>query len=252
MKHEQKFGPLPILTVCLGLGAVGLALRFFMLDGHEWAYPCLWIVSLVGLVSLVLICRYMGKRKRMEKNFPADPLAGMGTILGAGLLFASSLITMMGQPDVFDAVTAALGMVGAVCLGIQAKLRREGSASALAGMVLTLSLSAHLVSSFRHWSSDPLLGDYCFQLLASVFAMLAAYGLAGFPLGKGRRRLTLFYTHAAILFCLISLADGGVENRLFYGGIALWLLMGGCTRKQPAGPRRKLGGGHVEEDDEEE
>ncbi len=252
MKTVQKFGPLPILALCLGLGAAGLYLRTLMLDGQQWAYPCLWAIALVGMVALACICLFMGKRKKLEKNFPADLPACVGMFLGAGAVGVSFLMILLGAPDLFDTVVCALGLAGAICLGVQAYLRTVGKVSAPAGMVASLALAASHLARFRHWSSDPLLGDYCFQLLAGVFAMLATYNLAGFPFGNGRRRLSLFYTHTASLFCIISLADAGIDNKLFYGGLALWLLAGSCTRKKPAAPRRKLGGGHVEEEPDEE
>lgn len=252
MKTVQKFGPLPILALCLGLGAAGMYLRTLMLAGQQWAYPCLWAVSLVGMAALACICLFMGKRKKMEKNLPASLPASGVMFLGAGGVFVSFLMLLLGTPDLFDTVVYAMGLLGAICLGIQAYLRAGGKGSTPAGVVVTLALAASHLARFRHWSSDPLLGDYCFQLLAGVFAMLATYNLAGFPIEKGHRRITLFYTHIAAMFCIISLPDAGLDNRLYYGGLALWLLAGSCTRKKPTAPRRKLGGGHVEEEQDEE
>lgn len=252
MKTVQKFGAVPILALTLGLGVAGLYLRVLMLGGQKWAYPALWVISVVAIAALAGISVLMGKRNEPEKNFSKDLPAGWIMLLGAGMAFVSHLMTLLNTPDLFDTAAAALGLVGAVCLGLQGRLRMDGKVSAPAGMVAALSLAVCHLSSFRHWSSDPLLGDYCFRLLAGVFAMLATYNLAGFPLGLGKRRLSLFYTHCAMVFCLISLADSGVGSKLFYGGVALWLLAGSCTRKMPASPRRKLGGGYVEEVSEED
>ena len=90
-----------------------------------------------------------------------------------------------------------------------------------------------LISRFRHWSSDPLLGDYCFKLLACVCVMLAAYHMAGFPLNQGNRGRTIYFTMTGLYFCFLSLGDGGLMEGLFYGGLALWLLLGGCTLQKP-------------------
>ena len=107
-------------------------------------------------------------------------------------------------------------------------------------------MAALLICRFRGWSADPLLGDYCFELLAVVASMVAAYQLAGFPLGKGRRRASIFCSMAAVFFSCISLADSGWTNRLFFAAMILWQLTGCCSLAKPAPRRRKLGGGFEE------
>ena len=224
-QSAQKFGPLPLLTLSLGLGGVGLYLRTLMLNGQQWAYPGLWVLSVPAAVAM---------------------------FLGAGAVFSSFLILLLGATDAFNIALYTLGLVGSVAMGIQAGYRYKGKVSAPAVMVATLALAGGLLVRFRLWSKDPLLGDYCFQLFAGVLGMLAVFNLTGFAFDKGRRKITLFYSHAAIMLCLISLPDSGLENKLFYGGLTLWLLAGCCTRKKPAAPRRKLGGGLVEEEQPEE
>ena len=251
-QSAQKFGPLPLLTLSLGLGGVGLYLRTLMLNGQQWAYPGLWVLTVVGIALMAGICCFMGKRPKQERNFSASVPAAVAMFLGAGAVFSSFLILLLGATDAFNIALYTLGLVGSVAMGIQAGYRYKGNVSAPAVMVATLALAGGLLVRFRLWSKDPLLGDYCFQLFAGVLGMLAVFNLTGFAFDKGRRKITLFYSHAAIMLCLISLPDSGLEIKLFYGGLALWLLAGCCTRKKPAAPRRKLGGGLVEEEQPEE
>ena len=252
---KQTIGPMPVLGLTLVGGAVGIVLRLRMLsigyDGrgiqisNSWTYVTLWVLSGLFLLGLALLCRRMGDRAGCEENFPASPLAAVGAFLGAVGLLACSTVKLLGNPDIFDLIVNILGLAAASALAVSGYLRLSGRQSAAALMVVSLYLATWLVSQFRRWSADPQLGDYCFQLLACVFAMLASYQLAGFPLKRGRRRAALFCTMAAVFFCLISLVDGAAWP--FYAAIALWLLTGGCSLSRPAPRRRKLGGGFEEE-----
>lgn len=253
---EQKIGPLPLPLLTLAGGVVGFFLRQRMLTvGYDakgvqlagsWPYIGLWVLTSVVLAALAALCLYMGDRSSYEENFKPSPVAG-GCAIGAGAaLFACSVIQLLDKPDVFSVIVNVLGLGGASALAMNGYLRLSGKSSAPAGMLVSLYLAAWLVARFRGWSTDPLLGDYCFELLACVFAMLAAYQLAGFPIGKGRRRASLFCSMAAVYFCLISLADPDWAGRLFFLAVALWLFTGSCTLNKPAPRRRKLGGGFVE------
>ncbi len=241
MNHD-KFSPAFLLLPAILGGAAGIALRMYMLAGHAWAYPALWVlcglVVAVFAIGSVCLCKdsSMGvtlSRASVVKGF-LPPSVMM--LLGALPWGAASIMILLNYDDVFAAIAGALGLVAAACLCVQALLRREGKASAAAGMVITLALVVDLISRFRHWSSDPMVRDYCFQLFACLFAMLAAFHLAGFPMNLGRRRTAIFTALCAGFFCLICLADPGTDSRLHYAGLALWLLGGGCSLQkiQPA------------------
>ncbi len=255
---EQKFGPLPLLGLTLGGSLAGFLLRLRMLrtgyDGlgvqitGSWPYVALWILTFLMLGGLVALCCFMGSRSSLEENLRPSLPAALGGMAGGALLFACCLVGILGKPDLFDTLVYALGLAAGAFVAVNGYLRRTGKANAPGGMVITLFLALYLVSRFRLWSRDPLLGDYCFELLASVCAMLASYRLVGFPMGRGRRRSCLFWSMAAVYFCAVSLADP--DNRLFYGAMLLWLLPGTCTLSKPAPRRRKLGGGYVDEEEQ--
>jgi len=255
---EQKFGPLPLLALTLGGSIAGFLLRLCMLrTGYDdfgvqitgsWPYVGLWILTALMLLSLGGICRLMGSRDTLEENLTPSLPAAVGGILAGALLFVCCLMGLLKKPDLLDTLVYALGIVASALVAIGGYLRRVGKANGPAGMVITLFLALFLVGQFRLWSRDPLLGDYCFQLLACVCAMVASYQLTGFPIGHGRRRGCLFWCMAAVYFSCISLADG--DNRLFFGAMALWLLTGSCSMSKPSPRRRKLGGGYADEGDE--
>lgn len=253
---EQKFGPMPVLALTAAAGLMGFFLRRAMLSlgydalgvqisGH-WTYICLWVLSALTLGCLFFLCRGMGDRSSMEDNLKPSLLSGICGILAGVLLLVCCLMGLLEQPGTLDMVVCAVGLAAGLCMALGGWLRISGQANGPAGLVITVFLAMWLIRHFRAWSSDPLLGDYCFRLLAVICSMIASLQLAGFPLGMGKRRACMFYSMAAVFFCCISLADGGAQNLLFYGSMGLWLLTGSCTLTRPR-RRRKLGGGFVEE-----
>ena len=250
---DQKFGPIPVLLLTLAGGLAGFVLRLMMLTvGYDaqgvqipgsWPMVSLWVLSGVVLIGLAALCLGMGKRAGLEENFKASPVAGAGAMVAGLVFFVCSLVQLLDKPDLFSMVVYALGLGGGSALAYNGYLRLSGKVSAPAGMLVSLYLAALLICRFRGWSADPLLGDYCFQLLAMVASMVASYQLAGFPLGKGRRRASIFWSMAAVFFSCISLADPGWIGRLFFAAMVLWQLTGCCSLLKPAPRRRKLGGG---------
>ena len=233
---DQKFGPIPVLLLTLTGGLAGFVLRLMMLTvGYDaqgvqipgsWPMVSLWVLSGVVLVGLALLCFGMGARSGLEENFQASPV-----------------VQLLNNPDLFSMVVYALGLGGGSALAYNGYLRLSGKVSGPAGMLVSLYLAALLICRFRGWSADPLLGDYCFQLLAVIASMVASYQLAGFPLGKGRRRASIFWSMTAVFFSCISLADPDWTGRLFFAAMVLWQLTGCCSLVRPAPRRRKLGGG---------
>ena len=84
-----------------------------------------------------------------------------------------------------------------------------------------------LVSHYRHWSTDPQLQDYCFQLLAIVFLMLATYYRAAFDVDMGRRRPLVICHLAAVYFCCLSLIDG--SSLCYYLPLIAWIFTDLCN-----------------------
>ena len=85
-------------------------------------------------------------------------------------------------------------------------------------------LAALLISDYRAWSYDPLVYHFAFKLLFIVAAMLAAYHLAAFRNGTGKRRMTVFYTFCALCFAGAVLADGGLRPCLRTCALCLYLI----------------------------
>ena len=96
--------------------------------------------------------------------------------------------------------------------------------SLLGGCILPLYLAALLISDYRSWSHNPLVADFCFPLLFIVSAMLAAYHLAAFRTGRGKRRTTAFLVGCALLFAGPVLADSGWRSILRTLAVCIYLI----------------------------
>lgn len=240
---EQKYTNQPML-LALGGGAAGFFLYLFVLtramdQGRlvrgSVSFVLLWALALLCLAGLALLCRGAGSDGGYRQNFPASPAAAGGAFLAAAALAVSAVVGLLPAPDFVALIANLLALAAAFSLVMLGFARAAGKKPAiLFPLLVTLFLAARLVSDFRGWSADPQLGDYCFQLMASVFLMLASYYLAGSSLQKCRRRMTLFFSLGAVMFCLIALAGGSFADRLYYAGMAVWMMTGTCSlRRQP-------------------
>lgn len=252
--QKQKFGPMPVLAITLVGSICGFILRKLMLaHGYDelgiqitgsLPYVGLWALTFLVLGGLGFFCYGMGTRSSMAANWKPSVLACVGGVVSGLLLAGANLIAILDNPSAFQAAACYLGMISGVVVACGGFLRLKGKHYGPLGMVVPLYLALWVVTHFTVWSTDPLLGDYCFQLLACIFSMLASVHLAGFPIGRGSRRLSLFYALGAVYFCSISLAHR--EEFLFYLAMLLWLVTGLCDLHKPV-RRRKLGGGFTEE-----
>lgn len=243
--HRQRFGPLPVLLLALLGGVAGFVLRQVMLHHRMadplaggWPYTCLWIVTAVVLIGLAVLSSGMGSRSAYAENFKPFWPATVGAWLAASAFFVQSVLELTGPGAPLQRVVSVLGLFSASALLVQGYLRQKGRISAPLGMLVCLFLGIRLVMNFRQWSIDPLVGDFCFELLADVCVLLACYHTIGFAFSSGRRRTSIFFSMAASFLCCICMADGG----FFYPACFVWILTGCCSLNYPPRPRRTPGG----------
>jgi len=178
--------------------------------------PLTWIC--LGLTLLIGAYAFLLSPRDGIKN---NSMPAMITTLAAAFLMAlGSVITMKSVP-----VIALCGLGTAVCWVIIALRRQQNvTPSAILFMLPALFSAVELIVQFRDWSRDPLLMDYCFELLASIFVMCATFHLGGFSLGRGRRRTCIFFCMSGVLFCAVAMAGSGILSLLSSLGAGLWLL----------------------------
>ena len=231
LKHQN----LPELTLICG--GIGMLLRAWLMStanalgfiqkGHISETLLLLLTGFV-LAVLFLATRDLKQGKKYRFNFPASAIGAGGTLLAALGIGIASVTDLLNACDPVASVTAIVGLIAAVGMLLAAKCRWDGARPAiiLHGCV-SLWLMLRLLSLYRAWSSDPQLEDYCFQLLAVVFCMLAAYHRAAFNGGQGKRSQYAFFALGAVYFCCLSLA--GPDSILLYLSLGIWLYTDMCS-----------------------
>ena len=226
---------LPALTLITG--AAGLALRAWLMVAGEDARGLLvtthpahilvFVLTALVIAVLFLCVRSLDAPQRYSDLFPNGNLSGAGCIAAAVGILLVSLRDRRLRSDMVTNVCLVLGVLAAICLVMVAVCRfRQRRPTFFFHTIVTLFLTAHLVSQYRLWSSEPQLQVYFFPLLSSVFLMLTAYHSTVLDAKKSSRRWFVFFNQGALFFCCVSLWS---ENWLFYLTMAFWMFTGLCA-----------------------
>lgn len=234
----KKFvNPLNLPLWALLTGGVGLLLRVwlmtsgvdqkgFIVTGH-FAGILLFLLVIGAMVALFFLTKDLVEAGKYEFNFPASEVSGYGAFVAAAGLAISSFVDIFLAIDALETLTALLGMAAAVLLVLTGIFRRKGTApSLLIHIGICVYLMMRLVCYYRHWSSDPQILDYCFQLVATACLMLTTYQRATFDAHEGKRRPYAFLSLATIFFSCISLV--GWSNILFFLSAIVWQITDLC------------------------
>lgn len=235
MNRYLKPSVLPVAT--LAAGAVGLALRIWLMEAGEDARGLLvtthpahilvFVLTALVMAALFFCVRPLNAVKRYSDLFPRHRLSGAGCIVAAAGILWVSLRERNLRTDMVTNVCLILGILAAICLVVIAICRfRQLRPVCYFHAVVTLFLMVHLVSQYRLWSSEPQLQVYFFPLLSSVFLMLTTYYSAALDAKKASRRWFVFYNQSALFFCCVSIRS---EIGLFYLMMAFWMFSGLCT-----------------------
>lgn len=147
-------------------------------------------------------------------------VGGVMAMVAAGGLEIFSAVTM--TRDVLSLAAGALLVVAAVCLfGAVKALGSDREGEGTFYLAAVCCAVVQLVASYRLYAVDPVLQSYYVELLCLVLHVLAFYALCGLYFsGCGFGRF-LFFTLAALLLTLTSLADGhGISEMLMLLGMS--------------------------------
>ncbi len=195
--------------------------------GHP-AGITLGLVCALSVLALAVLCLRLPKRSGYEESFSSGKLELAVSALAALLLIFGSALSLMSESGLWMRIVYTLGILGGLCIAVTAAQRFRGVVPSLALHVLPcIFLAVRLVFTFKRWSVDPVVQDYCYDLFAAISAMLAVYHLGGFCLNRGQRRLNCFWCLCGLLFAAISLAGGDWATRLLGGGAGFWCAING-------------------------
>lgn len=244
MKNIFKPAIIPALTLISG--ALGLGLQFWLLrtgvdekgllvQSHP-AGTLLFILTALVLAALFLSSRNLPPMRQYSQLFPRGVLSSIGCVAAAAGILWVNVRELTWQKDTITLLTLILGLLAAFSLAMVA-WKRKGCArpSCLFHALVTVYLMFHLVSQYRLWSSESQMLIYFFPLMASIFLMLSAYHSAVLDLRKESRSGFVFFSQAALFFCMVSIYS---QSWLFYATMSLWLATGLCSLQEEA-PREE-------------
>ena len=234
----KKTERLPVLAVLLALSSAGYILRRRQLN---IGFDAAGIPTGRGTVLTVLVCVLavllaafvaLGVKKRpaFAENFSADPVPTALLVLAAGFLAGGCAIELMdpASAGLAGRLAAALGVASGLCFVVMGAVWRQGKKPvAAAWLIPVVYYILQTILSFKSWSTDPVILDYCFKLFALLCAMLGVFHASGFVFDVGGRRSCLFFCMTGVFFACVTLADGGTNHMMRTAGGALFLLATG-------------------------
>ena len=227
MNQASKPGLFPWFTLFAGI--LGVALRCWLLSLAD-ANALLPENHIAGVLSFILlaitlgVCALFISRRQLpeqySRRFPRSVLSAICILLGAvGLCYSGFTRSIVGGLSILFPVMCVLG---ALCLLVIAFCRFQGMRpNFLLRCAVTVCLMLRAVVCCRSWGTEPQLQLYFFQLLASVFLLLATFHHTELDAGLGHYRRYCFFNQAALFCCCLCLPG---EEVLFYLSAALWML----------------------------
>lgn len=256
----RKSTLLPALALVLGAVTAGLRMWQRAAGYDASGLPVRFAVPSVVLSVFLVLCAggalFLALRqpKVLEDQGSSQPRGDVPSalltaagflILAAGVLNLLSFFrnylnysqvlyaTQEEQQDAFRAflssslltgVLAVVSVPAAAALLLRARGAKSGEEKPKPFSVLMPSILCWLwlIEVYRGHTANPILWDYVLLLLAVVVLLAAAYERAGFALGVGKPRRTVFSSLMALLLALAALPDsGGIANALILIALTL-------------------------------
>ncbi len=230
---EQILGRIPAILIALFSAVAAFVLRTSQLAA---AYDesgrmivglgdgPLTLLCLLMLAVFAVYSFFLRPRKKYQTLASASvALFAMTTVASVAMLVGCVLLAL-NLAQMSDLLIATGGVVAAICWFVSGLDRVRGRKTPAAlFMTPALFYAVDLICEFRYWSRDPMILEYCFDLLAMICVMCATYHLGGFCFDRGSRRRTAFFSLCGIFFCAAAMADGSVSSRIRMAAAALWL-----------------------------
>ncbi len=181
------------------------------------------VCAAAGLVALILcLCTKKGTIPMITKKMP---LRGVLTSIAAfGILGAYVPPNFNGTLG--EKLILILALLSTCAIAVEGVFHIQGhNGSLVGGCILPVYLAVLLIHDYRTWSYNPLVSQFAFPLLFLVFAMMSAFEVAAFRVGKGKRRLTAFLIACTVCMAGPAFADGGLQNTLLILAISLYLIV---------------------------
>lgn len=246
MKFDIKPTQLPLFALlCGGIGALlrlwqyatGLDADRLLLAGHPAGILVL-VLTAVVIGLLFWFTRNLADQSKYKEQFPVSVLGALGAFAGAAGLLLTSMIELIRQEVPFAPLLGLLGIAAAAGLTFTGLCRLKGlRPNFLFHTLVCVYFALRLISSYQDWSADPQLHDYCFQLMATVCAMLFSYHRAALDIRHTARRPLILLGLMGSFFSLLATVASAAP--LLYVGLACWMLTNMGTLASPVPSREE-------------
>lgn len=234
MKFLSK---LPVVTgLCAILGLACLCIRQWLLSTGVDSKGLLEYVHWGKLISVLLLAAViciicLALKKRQVYHFSPTPLSAVSMLFFTVGYSVTAIQLLTTKAQILSAFTGYLAVCSALCTLLLAfALFRKLRLHPFIYCPPALFLMLFLICRYQHWSGEPELHRYLFQMLAVVALMFTTYHRAALESDRKGIRSYLLLSRAAI-FCCIAAIPGSLYGVL-YGCSAVALLLDGFTVKQ--------------------
>lgn len=233
MRISKRVGVFPLFTIFTG--ALGYAARTWFLslidertgllpENHFCGNATLILLAVTMLVCFLAV-RNAPRVEDYGKLFPPSLIAAIGGMVGAlGLGVSAFVVKGVG---VLAYGLPIFGVLSTAALVYTAWCRFTGKkVSGLLYGVVVVFFMLRVVAWCRVWGTEPQLHIYLFDLLASLFLLMAAYYRAEMPNSTAHYRRYAFFSQMALFCCMLCLTDG---EWMFYLSAGIWMASDFCA-----------------------
>ena len=204
------------MTLANGFDAQGLPIA-------DRSWTLLIICCIVGIALAAAVSLSLSPHTKFTESFRFSSILILLGIAAAMLYAAGNLLIWKQAENAVQKLGAVLGVIGSLgWVGVLAALKKGVRPNPWLQLPAVLGCIPLFILRFRTWGIDPILGDYCFLLLACAAQLLSLFYLAGFAFDCGKRRMTVFFSAMAVFFAAVCLPDAHLPMRLCLIGSALY------------------------------
>ena len=232
MRIRKEVGVFPLFTIATG--ALGYAMRYQLLSmmddkgllpSNHFTGNITLILLAVTLVVCFLAVRNAPRVDSYKKLFPSSPIAAIGGMVGA-LGLGASAFAIKGVGALAYGLPI-FGVLSTVALVYAAWCRFTGKkVSGLSYGVVVVFFMLRVVAWCRVWGTEPQLHIFFFDLMASLFLLMAAYYRAEMPASTKHYKHYAFCSQMALFCCILCLTDG---EWMFYLSAGIWMATDFCA-----------------------